>query len=993
MPKKIAVLLIIILTIFGKMSGAPAAVEGFDVNAGMRQALKDIKADLFREQMGVDGRGIKVAVIDTGIDPSHPDLRKTPGGALKIIDYADFTSEGLVQTRPAASPSEDTVFLQGRRYGTAGIISRSGSFRAGMLKESQLDERGYIDQDLNRDGDNKDIFGVLVSDSSLPGVYDTVYVDTNLNDDFSDEKPLKVYNKGFEWASFGRDNPATEYVEESSFVVSEIDPAGKHVKISFDGNGHGTHVAGIIGANGRLIGTAPGVQIIAVKAVGSSGEGNWEDIARAVEYAGEKGADIINISIGGVASSGQEQLAQSRLFKKISLDRKTLLVIAAGNTGPGLATAAGAADGESVITVGAYMSPPLWKINYNAKVDGDTIWYFSGAGPSINGSLLPHVVAPSSVISTVARWDSGGYFLMDGTSMAAPFVSGSAALLLEKARREGIPVSAGLLKKSLELGARKINGYLEVEQGYGLIDVFKSWDAVKFLKDRPAAQNVVAKLPGAAGYTGGVFFKNRLAGRVEILLTNLSDSTLALKLKSDPSWVKQDKTNILLPRGKPRAVTIYYDIPEKPGIYTARTRGFVGEEGVPVVDFGTTAVVPYDLAQSGSVSLEGSLSPSRWHRYFFSVKPGMSELSFNLTVNKDKADAMGRGLIYIYDPDGRKVFEGYAGADYEAPTVSTHFSKPGPGPGVWEAVVVSDYNLSDFGADKTEYSLTVSAGGAFLDGDCVALSAAKGQKQISREIMLKNGAGSVGGILTAVGLADEGQAFVSKIVSVADGEFAPGPEIKVPAGAVRLDVYLEPVGSFDGDVDLYLYKKVGNGGEYEEVASSAQVDVNHEKIQLVKPPPGEYFVYVDGFSVPGGSAGFRVNYRVLAGTGGIVVEEQVPEGRTGENRKVKLLVSVPGGGNEFTGYLSVKDGRGGESYIPVKLWVGKKTLLVDYLPEGSVTVRERDSKKPVSTSVIVNGMEYPVKNGRVILPRGIKIKTIEIQDYRYGPLYLEFKNL
>ena len=130
-----------------------------------------------------------------------------------------------------------------------------------------------------------------------------MYVDTNQNYDFSDEEPLKIYTTDYKWATFGRDNPVTDYVEESCFVVTCIDVNGSFVKLSFDGNGHGTHVAGIIGANGTLTGTAPGAQIIAIKAMGSSGDGNWEDIFKAIDYAGKQGADIINVSIGNLVSS------------------------------------------------------------------------------------------------------------------------------------------------------------------------------------------------------------------------------------------------------------------------------------------------------------------------------------------------------------------------------------------------------------------------------------------------------------------------------------------------------------------------------------------------------------------------------------------------------------------------------------------------------------------------------------------------------------------
>ena len=68
---------------------------------------------------------------------------------------------------------------------------------------------------------------------------------------------------------------------------------------------------------------------------------------------------------------------------------------------------------------------------------------------------------------------------MDGTSMASPFVSGSCALLLEQAKKENLSVSARSLKRSLGAGARKIEGYLDIEQGSGLLDVLKSWKILK----------------------------------------------------------------------------------------------------------------------------------------------------------------------------------------------------------------------------------------------------------------------------------------------------------------------------------------------------------------------------------------------------------------------------------------------------------------------------------------------------------------------------------
>ncbi|MCR4431270.1 MAG: S8 family serine peptidase [Tepidanaerobacteraceae bacterium] len=963
----------------------------YDVNAGMKESLADIRADAFRKNTGADGRGIKVAVIDTGIDASHPDLRNTPDGKVKIVDYADFTDEGLVDTKFSAGAVNGILSFEGKKYNVSGIQSKSGVFHIGFLSESQLDEKGYINQDLNRDGDNRDVFGVLLADQILPGIYDTAYVDTDLNYDFSDEKPMKTYNNGFQWANFGKDNPSTEYVEESSFVVSEISPTGDMAKLSFDGNGHGTHVAGIIGAWGNLVGTAPGVQLMAIKSLGSSGDGNWDSIAAGVEYAKKHGADIINISIGNISSSSEEQIAQSRLFKKISLDGKTLVVMAAGNTGPGLSTAADAGDSDSLMTVGAYMSPALWDINYNARVFGDTLWYFSGMGPALGGSSAPSVVAPSSVVSTVAAWDSGGYFLMDGTSMAAPFISGSAALLLQEAKEEGIAVSPSALKKALEQGARKLDGYLQIEQGNGLIDVMNAWNLLKNsgLK-QSMGQSVEIKIPESPGYKGGIFLRNALIGKFDIFLTNMTTSVLKLKLEQDQKWVETDKDNLLLPRGKPRRVTISYDFPERPGLYIARTTAYSSNTREPEASFLTTAVVPYDLSGSSSMNFKNSLSPARWERYFFKTLPGMSELSFDIGVIKEKNNAMGRALLYIYDPDGKKVFEDYAGSDYISPRNGTSYRVKFPAAGVWEVVVVSDYNLSDFGTDKTSYNLTAAVSGVFADGGNVTLYASRGQKRISREILLKNGSRAFRGHVVGFGLAGENQDVVSDSIIVNQGELAQGPSFKVPQNAMSLKIEVKPRGEFGGDVDLYLYRKNDSTGKYEEIASSTGVDVSDEKIEMVEPAPGDYIAYIDGFSVPGGSAAFDIKRQVLADAGDIIANDPIAFHQPGTSWKVKLDMAVPDGAANFSGYLAIKDEKGNElSRIPVRLIVQQRELLVQALPGGGITVREKDTLKPVDATAIANGVAYPVKGGSVRMPGHIKINSLEIYDgdfVTYGQL-------
>lgn len=936
----------------------------FNVNASMSEALKSINVDTFRKQYGADGTGVKIAVIDTGIDVSHPDLQKTPQGKVKVIDYIDFTDEGYVNTKITAVPEKSSVVIEGQRYNATGIRTRCGAFHLGIFGESQLDKNSPVGQDVNRNGTNDDVFGVLVTDSVLSGIYDTVYVDTNQNFDFSDEKPLKIYSRNHEWAAFGKDNPAAEYVEESSFVVSCIDIDGSFVKLSFDGNGHGTHVAGTIGANGKLSGTAPGAQIIAIKAMGSSGEGNWEDIFKAIDYAGKQGANIINVSIGNLVSSNEGHRAQLRLLKNISLESNALIVIAAGNSGPGLATAYDIEGNENIITVGAYMSPKLWDMNYNVNIPYETLWYYTGVG---HGPSRPTVVAPSSVISATCRWDSGGYFLMDGTSMASPFVSGSCALLLEQAKKENLSVSARSLKRSLGAGARKIEGYLDIEQGSGLLDVLKSWKILKHSgKDLLQPSKIAVSLQDEEGSVEGITFREQLKAQIKLLLTNMSGSPQVIKLESDQEWLSmEDNINeLVISQDKPQNIMLSYKFPQRPGFYTARTVGYTIGSQRPVVDFMTTAVVPYDLGKTGSISINGELLPSRWERHFFKTVPGMSQLDITFSVlEKDKS--RGRALIFIYDPEGRKVYEDIVGSDYILPKRSSSFSTPKPKPGIWEVVVASDYNLSDFGADTTIYKMTAQALGVFTDVKELAFSAKKGEGYISREIMLKNGNKPFNGRLEGMGLAEKNECISFTKVQVKDGEFSKGLVIQVPKNTMSLKIDLIPPNNCEGDVDLYVYRKNPATELYEETAHSTKIDVLQESVYLTRPEPGEYAVYIDGFSIPDGVAQFQVKTQVLRDKMDVYIQDVYGELEPGKQWKTRMYVNVPSIGSEFTGYIAIKNELNEEiSQIPLELVVGKKPLTVEILPDGTVAVREKDTNNPVNTNILVNGIQYPVVGGK-----------------------------
>jgi serine protease AprX len=191
-----------------------------------------------------------------------------------------------------------------------------------------------------------------------------------------------------------------------------------------DDNGHGTHVAGIVAANGSIKGVAPGATLFAVKVLDSTGSGSTSNIIAGIDWSIAHGANVISMSFGGSTQPNDEFADVETIVSDAAVEKGVVVVVAAGNEGPGTDTIAVPGSAKKVITVGASDSAGT------ETISDDTIPSFSSRGPSAFGRLDPEVVAPGVNINSTSY--TGSYTIMSGTSMATPMVSGSAALLLQK---------------------------------------------------------------------------------------------------------------------------------------------------------------------------------------------------------------------------------------------------------------------------------------------------------------------------------------------------------------------------------------------------------------------------------------------------------------------------------------------------------------------------------------------------------------------------------
>lgn len=199
--------------------------------------------------------------------------------------------------------------------------------------------------------------------------------------------------------------PGFKVIGGRDFVNDDNDP--------MDDEGHGTHVAGIIAANGGgLTGVAPEASLLAYKALDDSGSGDDSSVLAAIEAAVADRAHIVNMSLGRPAYPDDPVVQAIENASTAG----TLFVVAAGNSGRFLDIGT-PAMAPSAITVGA--------VDRN-----DRMAFFSSRGPVVpTGAMKPEVVAPG--VSIVSARAGGGTLTASGTSMATPHVAGVAALLLD----------------------------------------------------------------------------------------------------------------------------------------------------------------------------------------------------------------------------------------------------------------------------------------------------------------------------------------------------------------------------------------------------------------------------------------------------------------------------------------------------------------------------------------------------------------------------------
>lgn len=235
----------------------------------------------------------------------------------------------------------------------------------------------------------------------------------------------------------------------------------------YDDNGHGTHVAGIIGGYcSGLKGMAPKCEMVSVKVLDRFGNGKIKNVIRGLQWIlnnqTKYNIRIVNISVGTPIEKIPDE--GSALVQKVDelWDRGLIVLAAAGNNGPYSRSIGAPGISRKIITVGASDDDVSYVNNRSGLIKN-----YSGRGPTLSCVKKPDIVAPGSgVLSSSNGYGKKQFSVKSGTSMSTPVVSGAVALLLSRyPQMSNQEVKIQIKNSSLNLGMP------HERQGWGMLDV------------------------------------------------------------------------------------------------------------------------------------------------------------------------------------------------------------------------------------------------------------------------------------------------------------------------------------------------------------------------------------------------------------------------------------------------------------------------------------------------------------------------------------------
>ncbi len=557
-------------------------------------ALKDAGVLRFAtDHPAWDGRGVLIAILDSGIDPSVAGLQTTSDGSPKILDLRDFSHEGHVALAKVTRRG-DTLFVGTRRLlgaSTVAALSGSGAIWGGTIAELPLGTPPAADLDGN--GSISDTLPVIVVRSPSGWV---VFADTQEDGTLANDRPVHDYavaRETFGWNRGGHPTPV-------HLAVNVSEASGEpQLELYFDTSSHGTHVTGI--AAGHALygvtgfdGVAPGAKVIGLKIANDAHGGITVtgSIVRALDYAIAFAASrklplVVNLSFGvGNEIEGTARI-DAMVDSILAAHPDVVMTVAAANDGPALSTAGFPGSASRVLSIGA-TEPRVFAGAATTDSAPSPLASFSSRGGEL---AAPDLVVPGVAYSTVPNF-AVGQEQESGTSMASPYAAGLVARLLSAAEANGRKFAAIAIGQALRASARSATGATAVDVGAGTPDLSAAW---KWLDAQRSVPQLAVDV-GAVRGRGAVFMvhqavNGRLAPTepaVAVALRRLDgEAPLVVRLHASAPWIQVPAT-VSLSKGTGRfEVTVDPAVWGTAGVQTGTVQVEAQEETL-----GTLAIVP-----------------------------------------------------------------------------------------------------------------------------------------------------------------------------------------------------------------------------------------------------------------------------------------------------------------------------------------------------------------------------------------------------------------
>jgi subtilisin family serine protease len=674
--------------------GAPLPDPIVDPRIAFAAGLMPLRAtgvhDFLAAHPAYDGRGVLIAILDSGLDPAVPGLITTTTGAPKLLDVRDFSGEGRITLSPIEPAAGGAITLGGRAFQGAGRIARlaTGPWYAGELRERPLGKRPA--SDVNGNGSDDDVFPVVVVRAPDGWV---AFFDSNLNGSFEDEAPLHDYRQGRETIALGT-KPLT-------LAANFSESAGRPVlDLVFDTSAHGTHVAGVA-AGHRLYnvpgfnGVAPGAQLIGLKIANNARGGVtvhgsiMRAMRHAAEFAAQRGLPlVINVSFGVGNEPGRRAVIDSLVDAFARAHPQVVLVISAGNDGPGYSTIGFPGSADLALSVGSTYPGSFAKPTPPGEPPlADVIGWWSSRGGLLG---KPDVLAPGVAYSTVPAWSRGDE-IKGGTSFSAPHVAGLTACLISALAQERRSASAAEIIQALQATAVRLPRQTSLDQGFGVPQVEAAW---RWLVAGHQGSTYVVRTEGghsAVFRRGGYAASSDTLDRFRVShLMGLRAARFALR--ADVPWLSVPTEIAAAPGVTEIAVRHAPGAPREPGVHVGTVTAYNPSDSLagPLFRLLTTVAVPHDLPRRPLVDDARRVDPGSAQRYFLRAPRAGGTLRVTVTA-PDSLEH--EAIVRLFEPTGHPARTApddvNIGGDEEPGTVEILVTGDDFVPGVYELALVT----------------------------------------------------------------------------------------------------------------------------------------------------------------------------------------------------------------------------------------------------------------------------------------------------------------